>query len=440
MLNVKRALLSAAIAGLSIVSLNGVAVRAQNTIPSFAASDGGNLVIYPQGGQPIRVTNYAPDSYSSIYDIAYTPDGNYVVFIASAQDANGNFTNSVSVVSAAGGDVFVIAQNMAIGIPLTFDADGQLVFAQDIPDQVVNDLGEYKIRLSRVPVDQPKAEVIGDVSFATGCGGGTSIPTQILYNSETSSLGGNGLTLAAVEGGYVLSSNCGGAGVNFVQPGSAISTIDTNLTRIAVSPNRKNIAGITFDYSDSGPINVRLLVGSVNQGAALKQVATMKPVDQLVWLNDNEIIYSTYENLGNIFTPEEQVVIAKNLGFAEGQANLGTLVDNRQVSIRKVNVDTGEDVELYATDPKPEAADNAYAVGRLRILPDGRVVYSLVPGVNSFARMLADGNLDMMNDPNAYDKTDELIEVQLYTLDVNTKQITQIGVNLQKAAFNPTGN
>jgi len=417
--------------------------RAADAIPAYAATNGINLFIY-KNGQTTQVTkNPATVTFTPFQDLVWSPDGKFLVYTQSVTapgggSNSGTFRLDLFFTDANGVAPVKIAENAATGIPFTFTDTSTLLFATDrpenrnatTPDDFRFNLNSYNL-LTKA---QPK--LIRDFPFGVGCGGGSSFPQDGQYTEETSSFGGSKLLLASIPAGFVVSQNCGGGGVQLLAANAKAKPIilTEKQTRVTPSPDGKRLAGveITYKNSESEPLRALTLLDPATK--KIQTIKTAVPPDQLAWGAGDDLYYTSQKLLPTIFTKAELGRLNVAMGM---DANTPGELPNAQVSIHRINVVTGKDAVLYESDPKPEAADNSYKLGRLQYV-GGKLYFTAIPGLSGWARAILDKKIDLTSS-TGYDDSIKQFPVLTYQLDPASKVLFSVGSGKRMATFSPAG-
>ena len=176
---------------------------------------------------------------------------------------------------------------------------------------------------------------------------------------------GNRLVLSLTPFGLAHSINCLGEGVAVLNPETGEDAVlDEAIRRAQVSPDRRRVLGIR---------DGELVVLDLETGERTA-IPTSDEPDQVAWgaAGSGFVFYST-----RVEQPEPLDLAADE---AEALAATGLLpadapLPRYGVSIHRVDLDTGDDLEVYAHD--------AWAVGRMIAAPDGRaLLFSQIPNLD----------------------------------------------------------
>jgi hypothetical protein len=262
----------------------------------------------------------------------------------------------------------------------------------------------------------------GSFKFGVGCGGGSPYPRDWRYTAETEGLGGFHLVLEVTPFGLVHSMNCAGSQTGLLNLQTGEDTALGQLNRAAVSADRTKVAGITDLTGDR--TNERLVVVDL-QTLASTQLATADTPDQVAWgaTGSNELFYSARH-----MTDRTMQFDAEGLRKIMSVLGENTRINFWEIGVHRFDLENNADAELYRTD--------AYAVGRMIPTPDGKdVIFSQIPNGEDWFRAIADGNLDM-SDPDRYDQSVNLVQVELFRLPVSGGEPRLIGTDFNHAALN----
>ena len=158
----------------------------------------------------------------------------------------------------------------------------------------------------------------------------------------------------------------------------------------------------------------------------LTEVKTAAEPDQIAWLADGSLFYSTKTQKGNLtanLTADQKANIEKVFGSPDME------VPTNEVSIHKLNPTTGDDQIIY-TAP-------AYAIGHMTVTKDGQaLVFSQIANMDKWIEGMGNGTLDVLNDT---DNTAQraVVPVSLYRLPLAGGEATLIEDNLGQFRLKP---
>jgi len=366
--------------------------------------------------EPRRATAFDSADRPAFLDLVWSPDGETLAFVQVVGSEKPalvmvNRENTVKATLAA--DL-----NWA-GMPLDFSPEGdRVIYAVNNPegadgggaDPVRQRIDVYRIE----PADDAQPELLGSFTIAGGWGGGSTFPTEARYYEETGFLG-NRPVLSLTPFGLAHSINCLGEGVAVLNPETGEDAVlDEAIRRAQVSPDRRRVLGIR-----DGELVV-LDLETVERTA----IPSSDEPDQVAWgaAGSGFVFYST-----RVEQPEPLDLAADE---AEALAATGLLpadapLPRYGVSIHRVDLDTGDDLEVYAHD--------AWAVGRMIAAPDGRaLLFSQIPNLDVWATALADGTLAPADAAASF----AWLPVRFYRLDLEQISIDQLSPDLRPAALN----
>lgn len=292
------------IASILLLLAAPAAASAQTTpVPQLAYIKEGNVWLhYGDGVTPDRaLTNDAVQAYGSAafppyYDIGYemptwSPGGKWLAFVGNRQ---GTRTLYVADVTAPEILIEPVATDVATAHPPAWRDANTLTYAATTNQMQENAIYQ-DIRAVDVQAPEFQPVTLGTYPFGVGCGGGTNIPSQMLYWRETASLGGNFITFAWSGTLVVHSTNCTGSGVAAFDVNTQTDTIiSEELSRAKVSPSRTLLAGI-LPPTPEGDSRIEIY-NLANLGAAPTQIVASDipgtTAAQLAWDEDTDLYYS----------------------------------------------------------------------------------------------------------------------------------------------------
>jgi hypothetical protein len=309
-------------------------------------------------------------------ELVVSPDGTYLAFAAYDE----NFARALNVYDRTTGETIPIAVGVSSGIPFSFTQANELVYAMD--GEIVaggEGGGVMRLQVFIQPLPKTEAPSIILVEFGVGCGGGSPLPIDQIYSSETYSLGGNHLILALTPFGLVYSTDC--QGINLAVrslDGQSLSTFD-GMSRAVLSMDETRIAAIPFVQGETTPLVVRILDLTTKAVADIPVDATP---DQLAWNATGSGVYYSVRAFDTQinFEGDERARLDAVLGE-------GIRLEQWAVSLSEVNVtsDPGRISLIYNGD--------GFAIGRMAN-GDGSVYISVVPNIDTWANAVADGTFD----------------------------------------------
>lgn len=399
--------------------LSGAVIHAQ-TAPvaveapglTFATVINGALWIYPVDADAIQVETGA---VRDIFDLVWSPDGTLLAY----RVLNENFESSLWVTTVDGDPPIKIADNPEAGFPFSFTLTGDhLLYATLSPEE-----GTYRINLVIAPIRERIApRVVGSFDYQAGCGGGSSIPADWVYNQETGGLGGYSLILAETPFGIVHSIACSGEGLALMNPETGEDTvIAERLGRVNLSPDRTQAVGIVLRViMGTGDLLVRNFRVQVVDLATLEVIevpVTSEPL-RVAFGADNASIYYTMKtdsgNLAAAYTAEAIQRLTEVTGYGEMPAYTA--------GIWRVDLATFEETEVYSGD--------AYAIARLTPLPDG-LIFTQIPNLGAWLEGVVAGQY------TSGGPDDGLATVPPTVYRLNDSRVTLLGSGLGQFTVNP---
>jgi hypothetical protein len=403
----------------ALLVLTALPVSAQGSLP-FAAVTQDQVILYGLSDTPQAIT--APGQFSNYFDLAWSPDGNTLALVVSDAD----FNSPLLVSDRAGSPPITLVSKVISAFPLSFTADGQILYAVDTgefiqrPDQPGGVLVNV---FSSAPTVGATPTLVGRFEWIVGCGGGSSIPAHWRYWEEAKTgPGGSSLILALTPFGLVHSMNCTGVGTALLNPATdADVELGEQLGWARVSPDGTKVVGISREnaYAESGQLVVVDLATQTT--TALPTAAPVVP-DLVTWGADgSSVFYSAIQKVSDVpGTPEGQQKLAEAIGYLEP-----TTLPVNEAAIHRLNLSDNADTQIYAGD--------AFAVGRMIALPGGNaLLFSLIPNVDDWVAGIVDGTIEAW----AEDTPQRYFQVELYYLDLASGAASLIGQDLSQVAFN----
>ncbi len=416
-------LLVSSIFGMSLL------VQAQDNPPALAAVQNDNLVILG-GSAPITVNN-APNK--GFLSLAWNPGGTKLAYII----YDDQFQAHIAVTDANGSaPIMLDAGKLESGFPVSWTPDGQVLFvgSGDFSDTSK----PYSADLKRIaPESGAAAETIGTFEMGVGCGGGSPYPADWSYWAEAG-FGGTALVLQWTDYGILHSSNCSGGGLkvyapqggedtplvddNFLQP--TPDKPQQNVARAVLAGDGKTLAAVRSTYNDAGPINSLVLIDLSTR--ILTDVTTAAPPDQLAWLADGSLFYSTRTTTGDLMAAITDAAQKQNIvTILGGEFD----VPHNAVSIHHLNVSTSDDRVIYEGE--------AYAIGRMSVTVDGQaLVFSQISNMDAWLAAIANGSLNTQTDSDGSAQR-ALVPVSLYRLPLGGGEALKVGEQLAQFRLKP---
>ncbi len=404
-------------------------VHAQANTPALAAVQNDNLVIV-NGGSLITVPNA---TNKGILSLAWNPGATKLAYIIN----DDQYQSRIAVTDAnASAPILLDTGRLEAGFPVSWTPDGQVLFigAGDPSDMSK----PYRIDIKRIaPEAGATAEIIGSFDMMVGCGGGSILPADWEYWAEAG-FGGSAPILLWTDYGILHSTTCSGGGLALYAPQGGADTLLTDdnylnpqpgtpqhqVARAVLAFDGKTIAAIRSTYAEPAPLYSLVLIDLST--LALTEVKTAEQPDQLVWLADGSLFYSSRTQKGNLaanLTPEQQ----KNVEAVFGGPDME--VPTYEVSIHHINVTTAEDKVVH-TAP-------AYVVGRMAPTRDGQaLVFSQIANMDKWVEGIANATLDVLNDNDGAAQR-AAVPVTLYWLPLAGGQAVPLGDNLAQFQLKP---
>ena len=379
--------------------------------PLLAAVHDGDVWLYGFAGEPLRITDGTAARYANL---VWSPDGNYLAFVALDE----SFRASLWLYHLANHSLTLVDHDVPAGLPASFTDDMTLLFFNDVDPPGSDSGNPMEISAFDVKGGTPTM-TIATVDLGEGCGGGSSFAGDWRYWDETEALGGFHSVLEYTAHGLLYSTDCGYRTVLLdLETGEQTSL--GHITRVALSPDRETLAGIR--YQPGSRRDDRLVTVNL-ETLATTLWETGEIPDQVIWATPSALLFSTRQMTDRtaVSSPEALERINAVLG-SSAQTNTW------QVSIRRLDLETNEDAEVYRAD--------AYAIGRLGVARDGSTLFSQVSNAEHWLNEIGEGRLDP-SDPQRFLQSVDLIPVQLFALITGNEQGMLLGEGLLKARLSP---
>ncbi len=350
-----------------------------SAMPTLAQSP-----IYLTGVQDNRIVMLDEDGAMAIIaegaqrygELVASPDGTYLAFAAYGED----FVRTLNVYDRTTGEIIPIAFGLTAGMPFSFTNLNELVYAVDGEFVVGSDgraVMQMQVFIQPLPMSASSSMI--PVQFGVGCGGGSPLPTDQLYTSETYSLGGNHLTLALTPFGLVYSTDC--QGINLAVrslDGQSLATFD-GVSRAVLSPDETRIAAIPFVRGEPAPLVVRILDLTTN---SVSDIPVDAVPDQLAWNETGSGVYYSVRAFDTMLNYEGDARARLDAVLGEG-----TPLERWAVSLYEVNVtsDPGRSSLVFNGD--------GFAIGRI-LRGENSVYLSVIPNIDGWANAIVDGTFD----------------------------------------------
>jgi dipeptidyl aminopeptidase/acylaminoacyl peptidase len=360
-----------------IVQGTTLAQEATDEVPPFASVESGRLMITENSAEPEEVYSTAGIQY-----LAWNPNGTILAFIQRDEA----FETAIGIYDAANGEVSLLqTPPLNAGFNLSWMSDGRILFSSESSE---NDPANNPVFIADILAIEPMAdaepELLGSFEYGVGCGGGSNIPADWVYGEETSGFQGNFLTLTETASGILTSLNCGGTGVGLLNVETdELTIISESLSRVVVSPDGTQVAGIELNYED--PTQTRLLTYNLEtlEGSVIETPAAP---DLVTWSVDgSSLYYSARIRTGNLIddlTADEQAALNTALGYEVNQ------MPAYQSEIYRVSAESSESISLISVD--------AYAIGRL-IPTSSALYYTTISNVGEWLQGVISGEVDPMD-------------------------------------------
>lgn len=380
-----------------------------NMLTLYDIEDGGLRVV-------AEIFDAGDEFYPTIMDIAFSPNGDFLTFTARNNEGRVSLYVQPLDNNVPSGDPVEWAQDLHYAMPVTFTTDGlSVIYAkpgdttQPSPEEVVN-VYVHPLNSEGTP------SLVGTFNFGTGCGGGSPFPGDALINIEAG-YGRRGSVFEMTPYGLVYSTNCTGSGTALMNLENGQSVpVGTNLSRVRVSPDQKQLVGITDEQQGFG--NGVITVVDLTAGLALTPLGAVAQADQLAWGPDGDIFYTTYRETGEIIPGSDQAPFT-DMGYQSG-------VPLYDVTIHRIDLSAATDAEIYSGD--------AYSIGRILITPDGTdLFFTSIANGEAWAQNLATSE---GVDTSTREQVAEWFGPTFNRLDLMTGQVAQFADSLLMPTLN----
>ncbi|MCS6836009.1 MAG: hypothetical protein NZ750_08335 [Anaerolineae bacterium] len=371
----------------SLMLIAAIPSLAQNRLIAYV-QDGEVFLLGPNGSVQVTRTE---QEYKYIADMRWSPDGSRLAFTQYIEEIGSDgypfYRTDLFVIDPSNltpGSLTAVGEDISAGFPPAWAEDGTLYFVRDNPNNMsAMSPEDFMMDIFRVTNNGVRA--VASVPFGAGCGGGTSEPHYMLYNTEAG-FGGNAITFLATRYGLLMSLNCGGGGLQLVGFDGTITRLDDVLARVALAADGRTLAALALDYSSFPPLTTLYLYDLETR--TLRQTSTSKLVDQVGWGGDGALYYSSSVPSGELFTAEEATLIGEAQGY-DTSFMIPAPIPYYRVTVNRIDLVSGSEMEV--------AAHDASFVGRLRPVAGG-VAYSVIGSLEAWGRGLIDGSIDPMSE------------------------------------------
>jgi hypothetical protein len=402
---------------IALLAVMSSAVGAQNqTLPPLLITQQGHLwLVEPEGG----LRHLTVEPYTHFVDIVINPANDQIAYVAtSAADANP--TPTLWVVGLDGSAPVKLAEGITAGFGAAFSDDGQILF----PRNAANNQGpDYFVELYQIAPQAGAVEtMIARYPILVGCGGGSTIPADWRVWNESGF--GSYSILQQTPYGVVTSTACAGSSTGLLDLASGqVTPLGDGLSRAVISADESLMAAVKrgYDVANNQPTAALALVDLATR--EVRELPTAKLPDQLAWglPGTGDLYYSVIETGAEMpLTDEQWVAFNDVIGIIEPQLRL----NERMISIRRYNLNTGEDVEVYS--------GTGYAIGRMAVVEDGgRLLFSTIPNLTEWVNAILDGTIDPFsaNWEVGEQQQLDLVPVSVHALDLAAGAVDLVGVD-----------
>ena len=348
---------------LVVAAISIPAATAQTgTAPLLGGIRDGSVYLFgAPGTEPVQV--FQGGDLTLPTHLKWTPDGQRLLFLATAPEAAGY---TLMMADATGGQAQPIADNL-LYMPVAFLPDGRVAYltpGEIGPAQDQSMLPQMSVSVYAQAIEPGATpELIAEIPFGTGCGGGSPFPMDAIYNMEAGFMG-NELTLQMTDQGLLHSVSCIGAGLALLNLETGETTgIGAGLARAAMAPDGTRFAALNYLEFPAQAELVTVDLATL----AVTPIPTGQTPDQIAWGADGAIYYSVREQL-----PEPLVVDPVQMQAMVDAGRLGpdSQVPRYRVALYRLDPASGQETLLYETD-------TAWAIGRIFATTDA-AYFSLI--------------------------------------------------------------
>jgi hypothetical protein len=379
-------------------------------IPPIVYVHDGVLQVYDPVARASQVIT-AADSERSMpfYRAAWSPDGVWLAF--STPDSAVPRSSALTIDNLNGTRVTLVSAELAPPFAPSWTLDDRLIYATYTGEyqEMTAILNVYAVAAATGAIP----ELLGQFAVGEGCGGGTSHPSESAYYYDTS-LGGYREVFTLTPFGLVHDGQCVGAIVTLTDlaSGEAVPLADGELVKAAVSPDGTRVAGIR-----EGQLTIVNL-----ENLSFESFATAALPDQVAWEASGSLLYSSYEDTGDLLEPysaDEIEIVREVMGF------LPERMPRRQVSLHRFSPANGEDQLLYTAD--------AFAVGRLYVRGNW-LIFSQIDNADRWIEGMVNGTITR---DTAFDDTLDTVAVQVFALDFDNGEAQSLLDDGQQITVRP---
>lgn len=299
-------------------------------------------------------------------------------------------------------------------MPFSFSPDGASIYFTVEPEPGSIDMSQtYSMTILRVPVDaSASGEVIGQLPFGVGCGGGSPFPMDAVYSREAGYMG-YALTFEMTAYGLLHSLDCSGRGVALRDIAADTELFRSeSLARVKVSPDGQRAAGVMIETSGD-TVNTSIALIDLAE-RTVNTVTTLPDLDQLAWGAHSDLFVSTRTALSDPLPLPENAAAAVNDLF-------GGSMSIAQYSVRVYRV-------MLEQDTPPLELYNSGAWSASTFNLDGDILYfSVVPTGETWAVALAEGQFEGGSPFSAEFNT---VLPTVYRYDITTAALTEFAAGL----------
>jgi hypothetical protein len=389
------------------------AIQAQenSALPTIAYTQDNTLnLYYPETGTSELLLDESSVPYTFFYRATWSPDGSRLAYLR--PDDVDTSLSTLIVRNADGQEIPVVSANFNTPFAPNWIDNEHILYAAYTGEhrEFVSVLNAFSVAVT----ENAEPQLLGTFDVSEGCGGGTNDPAQSDYYTETT-LGGSREVFTLTPFGLVHDGQCVGAEVTLtnLETGESTRFAGGGLSKAVVSADGSQVIGLKENHLT--------VVNLANM--SVSTVASSAMPDQYIWVDNNRIIYSSYENAGDLLeghSADEIALITAVIG-SEPES-----IARHRVSIHALNLSDGSDEVLYSAD--------AYAIGRMAVR-DNWLLFSQVENDERWVQGMIDGTITADNN---FQQSQDIVYTQLFALNLESLEATLLLNDAQQMTVAPS--
>lgn len=276
----------------------------------------------------------------------FSPDGSALVY----RDGQ---TRNLMIRRSGQESANILVESNASGFPITFDPTSTIIYYVGYETTPTDSEFYEDYTVYGITIDGNDQTPLATFTYEVGCGGGTPDPADIVYTvANNAGFLGNSQSFARVDAGFVYTMRCDGIGVGLVTTNGDSHVIDGQLRRVNLSPDGTQLAGIR---------DGKMIVYNLEDESILAEVETS--VDQLNWLDNDTIVFSTLESCSPINVSAEQ---------AEALELPALAFESRlcELTLNTLNLVDLTETEIFS--------GNGYGIGGIESASENALIFTLI--------------------------------------------------------------